>query len=173
MYKLIKNSNSILRIADNAFIPDDVDNSDYRVYLAWVESGNMPVPPDPDPVPTVADATRMIDDSAGKIIRDVIGDRAEEYRQAEDEAKIWTASNYVGDVPPSIAIWASVAHITAIDACKSILEQARVWRDALVQIRSARLTCKSIAESGQVEQALAQWATLEAEIRASLGVVIA
>ena len=33
---------TILRIADNAFIPPDPANTDYAAYLAWVEAGNMP-----------------------------------------------------------------------------------------------------------------------------------
>jgi len=40
--------NTILRLADNAFIPPDPANTDYAAYLAWVEEGNMP---DPAPVP--------------------------------------------------------------------------------------------------------------------------
>ena len=37
-------SDHILRLADNAFIPPDPANTDYREYLAWVEAGNMPEP---------------------------------------------------------------------------------------------------------------------------------
>ena len=51
MYKLIKNSftkelSSVLRIADNSFIPFDPDNTDYQQYLKWVEAGNTPEPAD-------------------------------------------------------------------------------------------------------------------------------
>jgi hypothetical protein len=47
MYKLIKNAitneiNSVLRTADNAFIPFDPANTDYQEYLKWVEEGNTP-----------------------------------------------------------------------------------------------------------------------------------
>ena len=41
MYKLTDNT-SILRIEDNASIPDDPANSDYAEYLEWVEEGNTP-----------------------------------------------------------------------------------------------------------------------------------
>jgi hypothetical protein len=34
----------IKRIADNAFIPMDEDNTDYQAYLAWVAEGNTPEP---------------------------------------------------------------------------------------------------------------------------------
>ena len=34
----------ILRLADNAFIPFDLDNTDYQAYLKWVAEGNTPLP---------------------------------------------------------------------------------------------------------------------------------
>ena len=43
---------SILRLADNAFIPPDTLNRDYAEYLAWVDAGNTPEPaPAPPPPP--------------------------------------------------------------------------------------------------------------------------
>ena len=40
---------TILRIADNAFIPPDPANSDYAAYLQWLEAGNTPEPaPQPE-----------------------------------------------------------------------------------------------------------------------------
>lgn len=49
MYKLIKDLfsgevKSVQRIADNAFIPFDPANTDYQVYLKWLEEGNTPLP---------------------------------------------------------------------------------------------------------------------------------
>jgi len=48
MYKLIKDSfgnvNVVERLSDNAFIPFDLDNTDYQAYLAWVAEGNTPEP---------------------------------------------------------------------------------------------------------------------------------
>ena len=45
MYKLI-NQQVVLRIADNAFIPVNPDNTDYQAYLKWVAEGNTPEPAD-------------------------------------------------------------------------------------------------------------------------------
>ena len=49
-------ADSILRIADNAWIPLDPANRDYREYLDWVAAGNEPLPapepPEPAPAPT-------------------------------------------------------------------------------------------------------------------------
>lgn len=53
MYKLqpkiqtptgLKDNNTILRIADNTFIPFDQDNTDYQEYLKWLAEGNTPLP---------------------------------------------------------------------------------------------------------------------------------
>jgi hypothetical protein len=48
MYKLIRNffgeTNSVLRLSDNASIPFDPDNTDYQAYLRWLEEGNTVLP---------------------------------------------------------------------------------------------------------------------------------
>jgi len=44
MYKLVKNTKSVQRLSDGAFIPFDPDNTDYQAYLRWLEAGNTPIP---------------------------------------------------------------------------------------------------------------------------------
>ena len=45
-------SNSIKRLSDGAFIPNDPGNRDYREYLEYLEAGNTPEPaPAPPPPP--------------------------------------------------------------------------------------------------------------------------
>lgn len=46
MYKLINQSAYILRLEDAAAIPDNPTNSDYRLYLDWLNAGNTPEPAD-------------------------------------------------------------------------------------------------------------------------------
>jgi hypothetical protein len=47
MYKLIKLLNEVTtvkRLADNAFIPMNPDNTDYQAYLKFLEEGGQPLP---------------------------------------------------------------------------------------------------------------------------------
>lgn len=51
MYQLINVSENvkhhvIRRISDNAFIPMDPENTDYKEYLKWIAEGNEPLPLD-------------------------------------------------------------------------------------------------------------------------------
>jgi hypothetical protein len=49
MYQLTS-SDTIIRLSDNAFIPQAPGNRDYREYLEWIEGGNTPLPA-PAPAP--------------------------------------------------------------------------------------------------------------------------
>ena len=59
MYQLTT-GDTILRLADNAFIPPDPANTDYAAYLEWVAAGNTPEPaPEPEPVPELTPAEKL------------------------------------------------------------------------------------------------------------------
>lgn len=57
----------IIRSADSASIPQDPLNSDYLVYLAWVEEGNTPDPADPVPEVFAALDARQIRQALSKL----------------------------------------------------------------------------------------------------------
>jgi hypothetical protein len=54
-YALTASEHTILRTADQAYIPDDPANTDYAEYLKWLEAGGVPdpyvEPPPPEPAP--------------------------------------------------------------------------------------------------------------------------
>lgn len=40
------NPNVIVRLPDNAVIPNDPSNTDWQAYQAWLAEGNTPLPPE-------------------------------------------------------------------------------------------------------------------------------
>ena len=74
MYKLTQ-TESIIRTADNAFIPPDPDNTDYQQYLKWLEEGNEPLPPDPLPEPESLTAQQKLEAAGLSIeeLKDLLG----------------------------------------------------------------------------------------------------
>jgi hypothetical protein len=51
---------TILRLADNAFIPPDPANTDYQQFLAWKAEGNTPEPaPAPEPAPVLTTEQKL------------------------------------------------------------------------------------------------------------------
>ena len=65
-------SDLILRTTDGAFIPPDPANTDYQAYLAWLEEGNTPLPPDPTPEPEPLTAQQKLE-AAGLTIEELKG----------------------------------------------------------------------------------------------------
>ena len=61
---------TILRLADNAFIPPDPANTDYTAYLEWVAAGNEPEPA-PEPEPPVALTTEQKLEAAGLTVAEL------------------------------------------------------------------------------------------------------
>jgi len=39
------NPDTIKRLPDNAFIPNDPANTDWQAYQLWISQGNTPLPP--------------------------------------------------------------------------------------------------------------------------------
>jgi len=76
-YKFFKNSFTgevlyVVNTATNAFIPPDPANTDYQQYLKWLEEGNTPLPPDPEPTPEPLTAQQKLE-AAGLTIEELKG----------------------------------------------------------------------------------------------------
>lgn len=68
LYQLDGSSGAIIRLSDDARIPSDARNSDYKVYLAWVALGNVAQPsaaPTPDTTLALVLATGIAVTSTG------------------------------------------------------------------------------------------------------------
>ena len=56
MYQLTKAPSTVIRLADNAFIPaDELSNIDCQEYLDWIDQGNEPLPYVPPTLPPATD----------------------------------------------------------------------------------------------------------------------
>ncbi len=80
MYRIKNDANGkpelIVRVFDNARIPVDVNNGDYREYLDWLTAGNIPGLLDSAPRATSikADSNIIIGDGVDEIILAVCGE---------------------------------------------------------------------------------------------------
>lgn len=50
MYQLKEGFDGIFRVEDEAWIPNNIDNRDWRKYQAWLAEGNQPLPIEQDNV---------------------------------------------------------------------------------------------------------------------------
>jgi len=66
----LTSGDSIVRLTDNAFIPPDPANTDYQKYLLWLEEGNEPLPPDPEPTPEPLTAQQKLE-AAGLTVEEL------------------------------------------------------------------------------------------------------
>jgi len=104
--------------------------------VVWVET----VPP-ADVIKEVLDRIDA-DADAARVSVLVKTTKAEEYMQAEAQARAWQAAGYLGAAPPDVASWAAAKYrdgMTEQQAAENILAQADQYRSLLSGIRALRL----------------------------------
>lgn len=62
-YKLQKISTGVVRLADNAFIPECMENRDWQEYQKWVAKGNTPAPAQTPEEITAEEAAKAAEDA--------------------------------------------------------------------------------------------------------------
>jgi hypothetical protein len=89
-------------------------------------------------------AAQQIEQAADQARTAVLGDplRAVEYQMAEQEAKAFKLTGFVGDVPATILAVVDASGVEPQAAAELVLAESVAWRDALCAIRAARLKGK-------------------------------
>jgi hypothetical protein len=112
--------------------------------LKW--DGQEPVWVETAPLADIIARVRDDIDARGEVLRLAVVSRrtlkADEYAQAEMQARAWRAAEYAGDPPEDVASWADARHreeMTAVQAAENILAQADMYRSILSGIRRLRL----------------------------------
>jgi hypothetical protein len=169
-------------------IPDDaveITDAEYAALMAGQAQGKR-ILPGAGGVPTLQDplqpslaqqiagAMRKIDADADAIYGAVLGNRGEEYKWAEADAKAYQTADYSGNAPAGVASWAAASGMTAQGAADDILATADAWRGAMYQIRSNRLArkkdVKAASNKAGIDAALSAWAGFVTAMRAALGI---
>ncbi len=121
-----------------------------------------------------AEFIQQIDSDVDAIYGQVVGNRAEEYRLAEDQATAFIAANYTGTVPSSVKSWADAKGWTAEMAANDIAQTAAQWRYAQALIRSNRLQRKeqlrTAIDFNAVNTVMAFWNGFLGAVKGQLGV---
>lgn len=111
MYKLTRDPNTVLRIADDTWIQAEPENKSYQDYLAWLKEGNTPAPAEAPDVMAAAKA-RIVELEAiqiketARFIREETLKDAEEKALAEfgiDPAALYAMGEGAGAPPPAMA----------------------------------------------------------------------
>jgi hypothetical protein len=69
MYQLTQ-GDCILRLSDNAWIPQDPENTDFAAYRAWLAAGNRPQPAPEPPAPVALTPAQRLE-RAGLTVADL------------------------------------------------------------------------------------------------------
>lgn len=102
-----------------------------------------------------------------------IGNRGEEYKQAEVDARAFKSAGYSGTVSPYVAGWAAVKGLTNQQSADAIIARADALAAAKLSMRNQRFTSQAAmqnaADQAQLDAAVAEWRAFTASIKTALG----
>jgi len=115
---------------------------------------------------------QRIDAEVDDFIYSVIGNRAQEYLQAEQAALLFKAHNYPALVPQTILADAEAFDRSPKEAAEAILAQADKWRGTQIALRQIRLKHKQragrAADINELAIVLQSWADSLKDIKEGL-----
>ena len=118
-------------------------------------------------------AILKIDIDTDSLYGAVLGNRAEEYTGAFDDAAGYKLAGYTGTVPDGVQSWATAKSWTAQQAADDIIATATAWKAAQKAIRATRLARKeqvrAATDAAGVSAALTAWAGFVTYMRGQLG----
>lgn len=111
------------------------------------------------------------------VVRDAVGNRTEEYKAAEADARAYRAAGYAGAVPPSVDCFAQHNPTGIVQtgqwAADDIIMRADAFAVAKLAMRQMRFSSqsamRSATTSAELDAAVAGWTSFIAQIRAQLG----
>ena len=129
MYEL--QGDAIVRLSDNAFIPQTPGNRDYEKYRLWLQAGNSPIIPVPD-FETVkfekCEAIKEACDAAlDKVYEQYPHHEAATWFKQEQEALAYTADNNANT--PFLNSMAEARGVTKEEVVNRILTKAQAFSD--------------------------------------------
>ena len=142
----------------------------------WLWDGTTATP-QPPPAFELAGAIKTallkIDADTDSIYGAILGNRAEEYTSASDDAAAYKAAGYTGTVPPGVQSWATAKSWTAQHAADDILATTTAWVTAQNAIRATRLARKeqirAATDAAGISTVMTAWAGFVVYMRGQLG----
>jgi hypothetical protein len=135
--------------------------------------GAVRVKPIPVAAGTLNDLVLRIDADVDAIYALMLGNRAEEYNAAREQAAAFAAAGYAGTPPPPVQSWMDAQEWNARQAADDILAAAARLSMLRDRIRAQRLAHKQAARraatAAQLDEVAGQWRAALAAIRATAG----
>lgn len=113
-----------------------------------------------------------------KVVKDAVGNRTEEYKDAEVAAQAYKAAGYTGTVPADVQCYATHNPTGAVQtgqwAADDILGKATAYAQAKLAMREQRFASQSAMRAAttnaEIDSAVAVWDGFIANVRTQIGI---